>query len=249
MKEDKILVASAEDRMNQCEECYMITHTDFLDLHQKTLVHNMIKNTPHSVKTVFFGGYEDSERTVCFFLPDYAEIEDAEDLAVARISVPGEGRKLTHRDYLGSLLATGIKREKTGDILVRPDGADIIIMRDLAEFIEMNFVKAGNVPLSVTISELDSLVIPEHNFTEREDTVASLRLDNVISSAFGISRAKASQAISRGIVFVNSLECTKQDREIHEGDKLVLRGKGKAYLMEKGGLSRKGRIYIKLRIY
>ena len=249
MKDDKILLAWANDRLEQCEECYMISRTDFLDLHQRTLVSNMMKSTVHSCRVEFFGGYEDSERTVCFFLPDYANIESVEDLVVAKVKVPAEGRKLTHRDYLGSLLALGIKREKTGDILVRPDGADIIILRDLAEFIEMNFVKAGNVPLSVSIAELSDLQVPEKSYVEREDTVASLRLDNVVSSAFGISRSKAVEAIKKGIVYINSIECNKPDKEVQEGDKLVLRGKGKAYLLEKGGLSRKGRIYIKLRVY
>lgn len=249
MKDDKILIASAKDRLNQCEECYMTTRTDFLDLHQKTLIHNMIKNTSHECKIEFFGGYEESERTVCVFMPDYAEITDMEDLVVAKVAVPAEGRKLTHRDYLGALLAIGIKREKTGDILVRSNGADIIILKDLAEFIEMNFTQAGRVPLSVEIAGLDQLEVPEKNFIEKEDTVASLRLDNVISSAFGVSRTKAVEAIKKGIVFLNSLECAKPDKEVQEGDKLVLRGKGKAYLLEKGGLSRKGRIYIKLRIY
>ena len=249
MKDDKILLASAIDRLEQCQECYMPTRTEFLDLHQRTLLNNMLKSEAKTCKVEFFGGYEDSERTVCFFLPDYAEIDSVDDLVVAKVSVPKEGKKLTHRDYLGSLLGLGIKREKTGDILVRPDGADIIILRDLADFIEMNFVKAGHVPLSVTIKELDQLVIPEKSFKDKEDTIASLRLDNVISSAFGLSRSKAAEAIKKGIVFVNSLECTKPDKEVQEGDKLVLRGKGKCYLLEKGGMSRKGRIYIKLRVY
>ena len=249
MKDDKILIAWAKDRLNQCEDCYMTTRTDFLDLHQKTLIYNMIKTIPHGCKVEFFGGYEDSERIVCFFLPEYATIEDIEELVVAKVTVSSEGRKLTHRDYLGALLALGIKREKTGDILVRQDGADIIILKDLAEFIEMNFTQVGKVPISVKITGLDQLEIPENSCIEKEDTVASLRLDNVISSAFGVSRTKAVEAIKKGIVFKNSLECTKPDKEVQEGDKLVLRGKGKAYLLEKGGLSRKGRIYIKLRIY
>lgn len=249
MKDDKILIASAEDRINQCENFYMITRTDFLDLHQKTLVSNMVKNISHSCKIKFYGGYEESERTICFFLPEYAEISDVDDIVVAKVSVPNAGRKLTHRDYLGALLALGIKREKTGDILVRPDGADILILRDLAEFIEMNFSRVGRIPLSIKIVELDQLEIPENEFIEREDTVASLRLDNIISAAFGISRNKAVEAIKKGIVFLNGLECIKPDKEVQEGDKLVLRGKGKAYLLEKGGLSRKGRVYIKLRIY
>ena len=76
------------------------------------------------------------------------------------------------------------------------------------------------------------------------DTVASLRLDNVTASAFSLSRAKAAEAIRGGIVFVNSAQCEKPDMQVTEGDKLVLRGKGKAYLRQVGGRTRKDRIAI-----
>ena len=77
-----------------------------------------------------------------------------------------------------------------------------------------------------------------------KDTVASLRLDNVIASAFRLSRAKAAEAIRSGLVFVNSMESEKPDMQVEEGSKLVLRGKGKAYLREVGGRTRKDRTYI-----
>ena len=152
-------------------------------------------------------------------------------------------------DYLGSLLGLGIKREKTGDIIVRDDGADIVICEELAEFISLNYDKAGRTSLSVEILPIGDLKVAEKSFSEREDTVASLRLDNIISSAFGISRSKAAEAIKKGIVFVNNTECLKIDKDVFEGDKLVLRGRGKAYLTEIGGTSRKGRVYVKFRVY
>ena len=76
-----------------------------------------------------------------------------------------------------------------------------------------------------------------------------MRLDNVIASAFGLSRGKAAEAIGRGIVFVNHVEVTKADFQLKEGDKLTLRGKGKARLSEIGGKSRKDRQYITLEKY
>ena len=249
MKEEKMLLAAASDRLRQCEEQYIPTRSDFLDMHQRSLVESMLKNEKHDCRVEFFGGYDDAERVVCCFLPDYASAESDSGLAVVRVSVTPGGRQLTHRDYLGSLLGLGIKREKTGDIIVRDDGADIVICEELAEFISLNYDKAGRTSLSVEILPIDQLYITEKRFRESEDTVASLRLDNVISSAFGISRSRAAEAIKKGIVFVNNIECLKVDKDVTEGDKLVLRGKGKAYLTEIGGTSRKGRIYVKFRVY
>ncbi len=249
MKEEKMLLAAASDRLRQCEEQYIPTRSDFLDMHQRSLVESMLKNEKHDCRVEFFGGYDDAERVVCCFLPDYASEESDSGLAVARVSVTPGGRQLTHRDYLGSLLGLGIKREKTGDIIVRPDGADIVIAEELSDFILFNYDKAGRTSLSVEILPIDQLYITEKRFRESEDTVASLRLDNVISSAFGISRSRAAEAIKKGIVFVNNIECLKVDKDVTEGDKLVLRGKGKAYLTEIGGTSRKGRVYVKFRVY
>ena len=249
MKEDKIVLANAMDKLSKCEERYTPERTDFLDMHQRAIVENALKYEKYECRKEFFGGYEDAERVVCLFLPDYAEISENCGLAVARVKVVPGGRMLTHRDYLGSLLALGIKREKTGDIIVREDGADIIIAEELADFISLNYDKAGRTSLSVEILPIDALQIGEVKYKETEDTVASLRLDNVISSAFGISRSKATEAIKKGIVFLNNIECLKVDKEVSEGDKLVLRGKGKAYLIEIGGISRKGRVYVKFRVY
>lgn len=249
MKEEKMLLAAAADRLRQCEEQYIPTRSDFLDMHQRSLVESMLRNEKHDCRVEFFGGYDDAERVVCCFLPDYASAESDSGLVVARVSVTPGGRQLTHRDYLGSLLGLGIKREKTGDIIVRDDGADIVICEELADFISLNYDKAGRTSLSVEILPIGDLKVAEKSFSEREDTVASLRLDNIISSAFGISRSKAAEAIKKGIVFVNNTECLKIDKDVSEGDKLVLRGRGKAYLTEIGGTSRKGRVYVKFRVY
>jgi RNA-binding protein YlmH len=71
----------------------------------------------------------------------------------------------------------------------------------------------------------------------------------VVSSAFGLSRGKAAEAIRQGIVFVNSMQVEKIDAQVAEGDKLVLRGKGKAYLKEVGGRTRKDRLFIEIERY
>jgi RNA-binding protein YlmH len=246
IKEDRILLANVEDKFHQCVQQYCITYTNFLDLRQRSMVEKRIRELgvgADGVQCVFYGGYEDAERTLAVFLPDYADISEC-PLCVIRIKAPSGGRKLTHRDYLGSLLGLGLKREIIGDILTVENGADVIVLEDMKEFIMANYSKAGRTYLELEELPLQQLHIPEQRTMMIKDTVASLRLDNVISSAFQMSRGKAAEAIKSGLVFVNSLQCEKIDMQIEEGVKLVLRGKGKAYLREVGGKTRKDRIFV-----
>lgn len=247
-KDDKMLLARAEDKLQQCLQQYRITYTNFLDLHQRSLVEGLwreLNRGAQDTRCVFWGGYEDAERTVAAFLPDYADENDC-PLSVIRIKTAPGGRKLTHRDYLGSLLGLGLEREMIGDILTVENGADVIVLDDISDFIMMNYSKAGRTTLQLEALPLSELHVPEQRTVMVKDTVASLRLDNVIASAFSLSRAKAAEAIRSGIVFVNSIQCEKPDMQVDEGAKLVLRGKGKAYLRVVGGRTRKDRLFVEI---
>lgn len=247
MKEDTILLAAIEDKINQCLEYYMTIHTTFLDMRQRTLAEGVCRRHP-GLKYRFFGGYEEAERTAAVFLPDYAELQDENPLALLRVSQDGR-KPLSHRDYLGALTGLGVKREMIGDILVRENGADIVIMKDMRDFLLYHFDKAGRTSLKGEILSTEEIIVPEGSFEEKRDTVASLRLDNVIASGFSLSRGRALEAISAGLVFVNGLQIDKADRQMKEGDRLVLRGKGKILLKAVGGVTKKDRVSIVIQKY
>ena len=246
-KEDKVLINSIYDKKKQCEDLYIPTFTAFLDPRQGAMAEAEFKFSKH----IFYGGYEDAERRIMVFLPDYLnELDDENNpLEVLRLSVPKGSKKLSHRDYLGSILSLGINRNVTGDIIVRDDGADIIILKSMEEFLLSNYSKAGHTSFNTEIVPISDLSIEDVNFKEKRDTVASLRLDNLVSCGFNLSRGKAQEAIAGGIVFVNGVQCLKADKELSEGDKLVLRGKGKIVLQEVGKTTRKDRISIVLQIF
>ena len=266
MKEDQFFLGQLEDKIAQCENKYITTYTNFMDTHQQSIarIHCRKHFIPTAdgdqygpedmgamptTRSIFYGGYDGAERVILINLPDYAFLETEDPLTVIRATKPDGGRALTHRDYLGSLLGLGIKRELVGDILVREDGADIIVTEDIADFILLNYCKAGRANLSLTQVSIKDLIVPKQKTSVITDTVASLRLDSVVASAFGLSRGKASEAITRGIVFVNHVEATKPDLQVGEGDRITLRGKGKARLTEIGGKSRKDRQYITIERY
>ena len=170
-------------------------------------------------------------------------------LSVLRVEAPQGSRTLTHRDYLGSMLGLGIDRNVTGDILVRPSGADIIVLTEMAEFLLAEYKKVGRVDIKTSIVTPAELIVPEQQREIIKDTIPSLRLDNIVSAAFRISRSNATEAIKSGLVSVNHVEQTKPDAKVDEGSAIVLRGKGKAVLAEVGGESKKGRTWVAIERY
>lgn len=280
MKEDDILINYIEDKRRQCEEQYIVTSTAFLDAREGALAEAELRYVDH----LFYGGYEDAERRVIVFIPEYYEgrstenyqndykresgkridfnvdnniiidstsvlAEEDDPLAVLRVKIPKGSRKLTHRDYLGSILALGIDRNVTGDILVRDDGADIIILKSMAEFLLSNYTAAGRTTLTTEIVPIGELELGAIKTSIKRDTLASMRLDNAVSSLFPMSRGKAREFIQGGLVFVNNVQCTKPDKTIDTGDKIVLRGKGRAIVLSCGSLTKKGRIPVEFEVF
>lgn len=247
-KEDQFLLSHIEDQCRRCADRNIPTYTAFLDLRQQSLARDFCKSIgaqPH-----FLGGYEDAERRVCAFLPDYLDEASFDGVACVRVRTAAALPKpLTHRDYLGALMGMGIKRETVGDILVREDGADILVLSEMRDFLLSHFTGAGRARFEAQPIALDAHIVPTEHTTLARDTVPSLRLDCVLSSAFRLSRGNAGAYIDAGRVFVNGMQILKRDTKVAEGDKLVIRGKGKAVLRSLGGLSKKERLFIELEIY
>ena len=250
MTETELLTAYIEDKIRQSEDQYRITSTGFLSAPEQRTAVNFCR--AQGARHRLYGGYADAERAVLLLLPDYIEPdftpqEDDDPLCLLVCHAPASARALSHRDYLGSLLALGLKREVIGDILVRADGADILVLKSIAAFLADEYKAAGSVPLTCEIKSISALVPPEIRTETVRESVASARLDNMLSAAFGISRADAISAIARGIVFVNDAEAAKPDARVAPGDKLVLRGHGKAIFDEICGTTRKGRLSVSIR--
>ena len=252
MTHDELIISKIEDRIRQCRDGYYVTSTGLLDSHEQALARQVMMHAA-DVRTFLYGGYEGAERRMLVCVPAAIPMTDEEAadglLAVLRVSKPAISRELSHRDYLGSVLGLGIDRSVTGDILVRDDGADIIIIPDIADFLLDELVQVGRTHVSRELRPIDELKIPEVRTQTIKDTVPSARLDSVIASAFKLSRSKASEAIRGGIVSVDHIECLKPDAKVAEGSILVLKGRGKAVLREVGGESKKGRTWIIIEKY
>lgn len=252
MTKDELTIAKIEDKIEQCRDGWYVTATGFLDSHEQALAKKAAVHAA-GVRTLMYGGFDDAERRMLVCVPADLPLSDEEAVEglaeVLRVTKPAISRDLTHRDYLGSLLGLGIERRLTGDILVREDGADIFIVPEIADFLLREYHKAGRTEVKTKIVSVDEVIVPEMRCEMIRDTVSSVRLDSVISSAFRLSRSKAAEAIRGGLVSVDHIECLRADAKVEEGAVLVLKGKGKAVLEEIGKESKKSRIWLRIKRY
>lgn len=259
--ENNLLLNIIEDKYRKFQKDYAIVTTDFLDMAEQSAAAGFVR--AHTSEGAFFwGGFENAERRKVVFVPDYFNVKNEDELMtffreepehcplkILDVRIAAKGAKLRHSDYMGSLLALGVKREKTGDILASDDGAQIIVNAEIAEYLAENYTRAGKTPLSVKIADISELKFADANIEHVRISLSSPRLDNAVSGAFGISRKAAVEAINRGLVFVNSVENKKPDFVLKGNEKLVLRGKGKAIYRGISGTSRRGKLYAEFDKY
>lgn len=248
--EDRMALAKVLDKAEQASGRNIPASTDFLSPQQQAQAQDLLRLAGISgASYVLQGGYEGAERQLLLFLPDWMEPESAGAPICCLRAEFREEEKLTHRDFLGSLMGMGIVREKVGDILVAPGSADLLVLEGVADFLLQSWNSAGRAKLRVAAIEPENLHIPTVQRKEVRDTVSSLRLDAVAASGFRLARGKAAALIESGKVQLNWRECVKPDKLLEAGDVVSARGFGKFELGEVGGLTRKGRISIVLQVY
>ena len=239
-----MLLAKVWDKINAGLRRNIIGNTCFLSPRELEMTRYLFGDL-EGLRT--FGGYEGAERQMLVFLPEYLDesvLNSDEGPLVCLRATFYEGDSPSHRDFLGALMGAGIAREVLGDICVGKDSCDFFVTAEIAPYILQNFISAGRAKLRISQIPLSEVHVPEPEVKQIKDTLASLRLDSVISSGFRIGRSLATQYVCAGKVAINGLPCEKPDKAVTEGDKISLRGMGKILLRSVGGQTKKGRISV-----
>ena len=247
--EDRVLLAKIWDKIHAGFQKNIPAHTGFLSLRQIQLAQFLFGDQQGLSA---YGGYEDAERKMYVYLPDYLSDDYlvGEDSPVVCLRASFfKDDTLTHRDILGALIGCGITRESIGDILIGDHFCDFFITTEIAPYILDSFQNAGRVSLKVVRIPLQDVSVPEQKYEQITDTVASLRLDSIISSGFRISRTAAVECITSGKVAIDGLCCEKPDKVISQGSKISVRGFGKIMLHQIGHTTKKGRISVVIHRY
>ncbi|MBR6595364.1 MAG: RNA-binding protein [Oscillospiraceae bacterium] len=247
--EDKVLLAKIWDKINAGLRKNILSSTCFLSPRELEMARFLFGDLEglHA-----FGGYEDAERKMLIYLPEYLDESALTGEDSPLVCLRAEfyhGDSPSHRDFLGALMGAGIGRETVGDICVGKESCDFFVTGEIAPYIEQNFTSAGRTHVRISRISLDQVQIPEPEVKEIKDTLASLRLDSVISSGFRIGRSLASQYVTQGKAAIDGLPCEKPDRAVPEGARISVRGLGKIRLVSVNGRTKKDRISITIHRY
>ncbi len=244
--EDKHLLARVDDAFEISERRYTPHFVGFLDERQAMLVRSRI--SVNDTRCCFYGGHEEAERVMFGVFPDgFDPLREMFPLTCVAF-LYGMPSTLSHRDVLGSLLASGIAREKIGDILCASDRAVVFLHDDLVAFVADNIRKIGNVGVTV-VAPYDGELPVFHRFEPITGTVASARLDAVLKVLLNVSREQAAQRIRESLVQVNHQPVQSVSCTVTQGQILSVRGSGRFVVDELSQTTKKGRLILKARKY
>lgn len=247
--EDRIFMARVLDKAQLVQKKHHTVVTDFCDPYQQNLITPVLSKVP-GISFLWHGGTASAERRRLVICPDYQDPAGAE-AGISAISVIGNLKfhKLTHRDYLGSVMGLGIKREKIGDLLVTDKGCQMIVDHDIADYIARHLTKVNRVGVKAEIIAVADVELPKEEVREVLASAASLRLDAVAAVGFGVSRARLAGEIAAGKVKVNWNTVTEGSYSVKPGDRISIRGRGRIEIGEIRGLTKKGRISLLIKRY
>lgn len=197
------------------------------------------------------GGYDGAERRIaCFGSEDDCGYSSAPDFVCIKIEPIAQkfADELTHRDFFGSVMALGLKREVLGDIIVFENCGYLFCKDEISGYICENLTSVKRTTVSCTevaAPPVQSVALPDVS----EIIVASERLDALVAAVYGFSRSVSKELIEQGRVSVNSVAAMGADAQLVQGDIVSVRGSGRFIFEGILRQTKKGRQRAAVRVY
>ncbi|MBR3150312.1 MAG: hypothetical protein IKF64_09080 [Eubacterium sp.] len=244
MNDEEILTSRLEDLSRRAYERNYAVFSDFLNLEEISKLSSLLLPSKHTL----FGGYDGAERCVAGFGDD---IKDCDFPIVCVEISPLQQKfadKLSHRDFLGALMNTGINRNTLGDIIINDNTGYLFCLKSISEYVTDNLTRIKHTTVSCKI--IDALPDCAKKAPEdRELIVPSMRADAVISALYHLSRNDAKTLFSQDKVFVNHRQIASGSHILKDGDTVSVRGFGKFTVREQLRSTKKERLVIRIEVY
>lgn len=221
-------LARVLDQADQALKTWETVVTNFLSPPERMEAEGLFQRLT-DVHILAWGGYPQAERQrLAIARTDLPLEQDQVPLTLVNLAGNFMFDPASHRDFLGSILGTGLVRDKVGDIIVLGErGAQAIVAPEIADFLTLNLTQVRSVPIKTQPLDWDQLRVRPPQKKELTTVEASLRLDAVASAGFGMSRSKMVDLISAGDVRVNWKPITQTSATLAAGDLVAIRGKGR----------------------
>lgn len=240
---DEFLLASLCDDIELCEEIEYPIYSKYF--YSPQIVKKLMNMEIGNLRFKKMGLTDGCEKNMIAIYPrEYEDILEF-PLVYFKITNLSKFKSLAHKDYLGSILGIGIKREVLGDLIVEEDCCYGVASEESFEIIEEKLDTVGRNP--VKLSKITLEEVPELKYEILNLTLASIRIDNVVSGLINLSRNRSLEYIENGSVSVNySIEKDKS-RVLKEGDIVTISKKGKFIFLKIDGENKKGKLKIQIK--
>lgn len=265
-KSRDFLAGRIKDLATRAYNRSIITSTDFLSVSEIATFYSIMANEGVSsnvheycgAEYVVYGGWNDAERAMVIFLPDYMDAdsfllgEKANNTCLNCVKIEPVNSKfsddLNHRDYLGSIMNLGIERDQIGDIVTGENVAYAFATPDIAKMMEKELIRIRHTSVKCNIVNCSECNI-EPKFEEMSGSVASERIDAILAFVYHLSRSEAQKLIESGSVFIDGRTAFSGGYVLKTGARVSVRGKGKFLYLGPEGTTRKGRLFVKVRTH
>ena len=245
--EEKLLKNRFEELAARSKTRGIFCYTDFLNF----AAQDVLLSHHWDVSVKLFGGFEEAERQIARFGDENLSAWD-EPFPIVCVHVKPASQKLaedlSHRDFLGALLACGVRREKIGDILVYDNSAYIFCNDAIADFVKENLTEVRHTSVKCSFAEdipKDALPKPE----EKTVVIASERLDALVAAVYNLSRSDSQDLFVKKKIFVNSRMTENTSFQPENGDVISVRGYGRFIYEKILKETQKGRLRVLVKVF
>ena len=192
------------------------TVTKFLTNFEQIVLSQIVAYNYSDFKVEFFGGFDDAERKKAKIISnEYYDVDY--DIVCLKAKFNNKFNKVEHRNILGAVHNLGINFNRFGDIIVLENEVYIFVDDEIADYIAMEFTKAGRVNLDFQRVDLTEVKI-EKKYEDFEIVSSSFRIDSIVAKITNKSRSKVKEFLEQDFIKLNHVilrngekTCTSED--------------------------------------
>ena len=206
------------------------TVTKFLTNFEQIVLSQIVAYNYSDFKVEFFGGFDDAERKKAKIISnEYYDVDY--DIVCLKAKFNNKFNRVEHRNILGAVHNLGINFNRFGDIIVLENEVYIFVDEEIADYIAMEFTKAGRVNLDFQIVDLAEVGI-EKKYEDFEIVSSSFRIDSIVAKITNKSRSKVKEFLEQDFIKLNHVvlrngekTCTLEDTiSIRKYGRFVVKG-------------------------
>ena len=201
------------------------TVTKFLTNFEQVVLSQIVAYNYGDFKVEFFGGFDDAERKKAKIISnEYYDVDY--DIVCLKAKFNNKFNRVEHRNILGAVHNLGINFNRFGDIIVLENEVYIFVDEEIADYIAMEFTKAGRVNLDFQRVDLAEVGI-EKKYEDFEIVSSSFRIDSIVAKITNKSRSKVKEFLEQDFIKLNHVILRNGEKTCTPDDIISIRKYGR----------------------